>query len=352
MTTRRRRLLLAAATLLCGVAWRSAAGRFSRRHPRTAKPPAIAHARFPAPEKSRALGLSVGSPSAPIGAPTRRAAAALVRALYRKEQLTRELDLEQVRFGKNYWEAERRGCDLAGLPAAREAMLRELSAEATQVLADMFPGEAGEPVVLPAIFDADHAGPNVAFLSAEARARFEAAILADDSGRGADPERLREIAVRVLPPDAADTYRQWNDASAVALRAQLIGFNQTENEFVALLQAQRASAEDGDPRVVPIALETALDPARREELRQLRDPARHTALNDLQRLGLPLGDAAWLAAARARAVADIGEIWRSNLVTDGIKREQVALVEGIFSQAVAAKLGVRKATLDGLAPDS
>jgi len=231
-------------------------------------------------------------------------------------------------------------------------MLKELGAEATQVLGGLFPGETGEPIVLAAIFDASHAGPNLSFLSSEARARFESEILADDSDRGADPERLREIARRVLSAGESDSYRKWNEPAAVALRAQLIGFNPTEGEFVAILQERRAVGEDGDAREAIAELENILGSARLTELEKLKDPALHAALNDLQRLGLPLGEAEWLATTRTRAIAAIGEIWQSALLTDGIKREQVSLVERTFSQAVAAKLGLTSAALDGLEPGS
>jgi len=47
----------------------------------------------------------------------------------------------------------------------------------------------------------------------------------------------------------------------------------------------------------------------------LKDPALQTALRDLQRLGLPLAEAEWLAATRTRAIADIREIWQSPALT-------------------------------------
>ena len=40
---------------------------------------------------------------------TRREVAAYVRSLYRQEQLHRELDLEQQRYGSAYWQSERDG---------------------------------------------------------------------------------------------------------------------------------------------------------------------------------------------------------------------------------------------------
>jgi len=74
-----------------------------------------------------------------------------VLALYRKEQLTRELDLEQLRYGRHPWQTEPNGRELAALQQTRDALLKELSAEANQVLDRLFPAEAGEAITLAAI---------------------------------------------------------------------------------------------------------------------------------------------------------------------------------------------------------
>jgi hypothetical protein len=245
---------------------------------------------------------------------TRREATELVRALYRKEQLTSELDLEQLRYGYKYWQSECNGRELAELQHARDSMLKQLSAEANQVLNDLFPNEAGEPITLLALFDTTHPGPNLTFLSPSLREQFESEILAGDEDHGVDRERLFDIATRLLPSNKMESYRRWNDRSAAVLRDRLIGFNQTESE--------------------------------------LKDPAMSTALRDLQRFGLPLGEAEWLAATRALAVEDIGKIWQSAALSDAMKRESVTQTERAYSQTIATKLALPEASLDGLNPDS
>jgi hypothetical protein len=206
---------------------------------------------------------------------------------------------------------------------------------------------------LTAIFSAEHAGPNLAFLSPAQRERFEAEILADDGGHGADdPGRLGAIAARVLPPDKVDLFHRWNDPAAAALRAQLVGFNPSEDEFIAIRGEMQSLAAEGETTEPAGHLEIALGSARFAELQKLLEPALHTAINDLQRLGLPLAEAPWLAETRARATADLGEIWRSTTLTDAMKRDRVTQTERFYGQAIAAKLGLPAAALDGIEPGS
>ncbi len=287
--------------------------------------------------------------SRPTAAPaTRQAMAALVTARYRQEQLTRELDLEQRRYGRNYWDAECDGRALGALQQAREAMLRELSADANEVLNALFPDEAGEPIALTAFFGVDRAGPNVTFLSASSRERFEAALLAAPGETVADAGRLTELAAQVLSPNEIDLYRQWNEPAAAALRNQLVGFAPTEAEFVAILRDAQSVANE-EPASTGIAgLETQLGAARFGELLKVRDPATQTALHDLYRLGLPLDNAGWLAAAREQAIASIQEVWQSAAVPDATKSQQVAQLERAHAQAINAKLNLSGSSLDEL----
>jgi hypothetical protein len=350
MTMRKKTLLLAGATLLGGLlGWRGTeadTGRSKRAHASGG----IARTTPRVPETARVAPLvSAAVPSAEP-APTRSEAAALVKALYRKEQLTRELDLEQLRYGRHYWESECNGPELAKLQQAREAMLRELNAEANRVLHDLYPGEAGEAIALAAIFDVERAGPNLTFLSPELRARFEAEIFAHDgdADRRVDRERCQEIAQRVLPTGEMDLFRRWNEQPAAALRNQLVGFSPTENEFVAILSDTRLTEEDRLTSGVVLRLETLLGAERFAEFLRLKDPAMRTALHDLQRLGLPLAGAEWLATTRTRAIADIAEIWRSPALPDAIKQQRVAQLERVFGEAIAAKLGLPESSLDGI----
>jgi hypothetical protein len=296
----------------------------------------------------RGASSTVAATAALEAASTRREATEWVRALYRKEQVTRELDLEQRRYGRNYWQSECNGRELAILQQTRETLLKQLSAEATQLLNDLFPGEAGEPIALVAIFAPDRPGPNLTFLSASARERFEARILSADGVR----EHLIEIATQVLRPEEMESYHQWNDRAVAALRNQLVGFDQTEGEFGAILLETRLVAEDGEASGTGPTLERQLGAARYADLLRIKDPPMHTALQDLQRLGLPLAEAEWLAATRTRAIAEMDEIWKNAALTDVTKRERVLQLERIHGQTIAAKLALPDATLDGLDPSS
>ena len=282
---------------------------------------------------------------------TRRQAAELVKTIYRKEILAWELDLEQQRYGRNYWEAGGDGPQLAKLARAKEAMLRQLSADANQLLNDSCPGEPGEPVTFAAMFDAAHPGPNLACLSPDLREQFEAEILAEDDEGRVDPEHLLEVAEHMLPAAELEAYRNWNSPLSAALREQLAGFNPTEAEFAAIRSSQAAAGDD-EPSGTEAELATQLGTARYGEYLWLTDPAMQAAVHDLRRLGLALDDANWLAATRSRAVAEIGEAWRSDAFTDAGKRERVAQLEHDYSQTIAARLALPNASLDGLNPGS
>ena len=354
MTTRKKFLLLAGATLLCGVwIWRATTDEFAAVRGQVAASQSTANETPKGGVGKSRPAEAVVAANAPEALPaaTRSEAAQRVKALYRKEQLTRELDLEQRRYGRDYWQSEISGRELAKLQQAREVMLKELTAEANQLLNDLFPKEAGEPIVLTALFDPEHAGPNITFLSPAQRERFEAAIL-DEGGDAVDRERMLNFALRVLTAGEMDSFRKWNEPSSSSLREQLIGFNQTEVEFIAVRRDAQLTDEERDTPAGAAGLEAQLGPVRFAELLKLRDPAMRTALHDLQRLGLPLAEADWLAAARSRAIADIGEIWQSAALTDAAKRERVAQTERAYSQAISTKFALPEGDLDGLNPGS
>jgi hypothetical protein len=295
-----------------------------------------------------AKGVGVASVAALVAKPTRAEAVATVRALYRKEQLTRELDLEQRRYGTHYWESDGAGPALALVEQARAALVRQLSAEANQVLADLFPGETGESVVLAPLFDADHAGPQVSGISAEGRRRFEARLLAEPAERfPAETATLLELAAEALPEAELTVYRRWNAPAAVALRNQLIGFAATEAEFKAILAETATVSATGETE--PTALASRLGPERFAAWQAQVSPDVQTALHDLQRLGLPLTQAGWLVALRAEAAASVQQAWQDGALADWAKPARVAQLQTDYAQAIAARLSLGTAvSLDEL----
>lgn len=279
---------------------------------------------------------------APAAAPglSRHEFVAFVRAQYRQEQLSRELDLEQRRYAGNYWEAGSDGRELAALQRARETMIQELTGEANQVLRELFSGEDGEVVSLPGFFAADRPGPNLSFLSAASRARLEADILAH-AGEPADgADWLAHAAERVLSPAELTTYRQWNDSAAAALRERLAGFDPTEAEFLAI-QRSTTQADDTD-------LAAQLGAERFAEFSATQAPAVQTALHDLRRHGLPLENVGWLAITRAQAIESIQAVWQNAAGSDRDKRAQVERLERAYGAMIAARLSLPAGALDGL----
>lgn len=274
--------------------------------------------------------------------PTFAAAREHVRALYRNEQLTRELDLEQQRYGARYWDSECDGRDFARLQSAREALVRQLTDEANAVLRELYPSEALEPIALRTIFDAEHAGPNVRFLSPEARERFEAALLSTWGEARLDTGVVLAVAERAMAAEEFAEFTRWNAPAAVALRERLVGFDASEQEFRVLLRA--ISDADGEAALVP----AEFSPERAERLRQIEEPALRTALRDVRRLGLPLTEADWLAATRAQAAASIQRAWDDPGLSFGAKQGQVALLERTFSRAIADRFGLPGSSIDEL----
>lgn len=271
---------------------------------------------------------------------SRREVVEFVRAQYRQEQLSRELDLEQQRYAGNYWEAGLDGRELALLQRARETMIKELADEANQVLRDLLSGEGSEVLSFSAFFAADRPGPNLSFLSAASRARFEREILGRASGASDEADWLARVAERVLSPAELADYHRWNDSAAAALRERLAGFDPTEAEFLAI-QRSAAGTDDSD-------LATQLGAARFAEFNAIQATAAQTALHDLRRLGLPLENVGWLALTRAQAVESIQAVWQNAAVSDREKRAQVERLERAYGAMIAARLSLPAAALDGL----
>jgi hypothetical protein len=253
--------------------------------------------------------------------------------LYRTELLKRELDLEQQRYPEYYWQAERSGRELTKLQQAKADLVASLNAEANEVLRDLYPDAGDEPVELTAFFDADHAAPNLKFLSAENRALFEKTVLA--SGQSKNPVVTMGC---LFGGDLA--YLKWNMPQSVALRERLAAINPTQAEFDALLLLGSTPVSEAPWLIYDFGL------ARYLELRKWSEPGMDTAVRDLRRLSLPLEHAEWLAATRARAAGSIQEIWRSAAISDAEKRARVAQLERTFGLEIATRLALLGASLD------
>jgi hypothetical protein len=310
--------------------------------------PALRGAVAVPPRRARPASATTASAVAEVRAaprPTRAEAARFLAAQYRREQFTRELALEQQRYGAEYWDAEGDGPALARLARLQAATRAELEREANAILAELFPGETGDPLELPPIFDADRRGPNVSFLSGAARSAFEAA--AEEAG-DFSPAALQRAAARTLVPAELELYARWNDPAAAALRDRLAGFGATETEFLALW---RGAATDGSMPAAPDAGDLpALAPARRAQLRALETPELRTAVHDLRRAGLPVNDAGWLALTRTQATTAIQAVWRDPAIAVDAKPVRVAQVEREFARAIALRLGAGGVALDEFNP--
>lgn len=325
-----------------------------RRHANV--PPAPAAAGDHRVTRDRPAVLSTTVPSnASIGAPlddsvapppTRAEVAAYLEKIYRQEEVTRELDLAQPRFAAHYWESDHSGPTLDRILARRADMIRQLSAEANAVLATMCPHEAGPPIELTPFFDDDHPVPNIGFLPSESRRALAAALCAAGP---ANSEQLTTIAAHALSASEFETFWKWNDPAAVALRAQLVGFEPSEVEFLTLLNRNRAFDPSGNDGGAP-DLVASLGPQRAAELHALEAPGLKTAMHDLDRLGLPLASAQWLADLRQQGSAAIQQVWSSPALPPTLKAERVRELEQSYGQTIATKLGLRVSSLDELGP--
>jgi len=315
-----------------------------------ARPRSIAKP-VPPPSAPRAPGaLAVASPRESLVANahlTRAEAAEELRQIYRQEELTRELEFEQRRYGANYWSAEADGAQLAALRRERDAMIARLNSEANAVLALMFPPETGEPIALAAIFGDDHPGPNLSGVSPAGRQKLEVEILA---AAEVDPANLLAVASQILPAADLASYRQWNAPAVIALRHELVGFAPSEREFLAILRAAPGEEDGRDAAVTNVELAAELGGEREAEFRRTIDPAYQTAVQALQRLGRPLADASWLAATRARATSEIQQVRQDPALGDAAKTERVAAVERAYGQAITARLALPVGSLDDFGP--
>jgi hypothetical protein len=266
-----------------------------------------------------------------------------VRAVYRKVQLTRELDLEQQRYATDYWKPDHNGADLAALRSQRATLLRELSEEATRVIAAYFPNEAVEPLTLKPLFSDDSPAPNLSFLSADSRRHLESELLQNSE---LDRARFDDVAARVLSGPELEWYRRWNDPMAAALRQQLVGFEASEREFNVLLQHNRVLAEAGEAYGSSFALEGQLGRERYTQLEAFKSPAFQSAVQDLNRAGIALVNADWLASTRQRAAEEIQQVWQSPSLSDAAKAQQVSTLQRQYGVMIDTRLGRHGSSVD------
>ncbi len=337
----RTRALLVVGTLLFLVIfwWSTRPDAKPARFP-TVRQPALAPARSIHPATLPRLG---APKSDPADQPTAAEVVAYVTAIYRHEQLTRELDLEQRRYGNTYWQSDRDGAELARIRADRAALIAELGAEANAVLATELGPEAGAAVTLTPFFDDDHPAPNLTYLSPRSREAFEAEVLAVGANRR---EQFADIATATLSPAELAQYHAWNDRASAALRTELVGFDASEAEFQAILHTDRSG--EAVPEIVAANLATQLGAERYQQLVQLENPAMLTAVHDLNRAGLPLTFASWLATTRQNAMAAIQQVWQDNTLSDANKSDRVSALQRTYGQSISATLGRPVSNLDEL----
>jgi hypothetical protein len=253
---------------------------------------------------------------------------------FSREQLRRELDLEQARYRGQYWQAEPGLAELQAIESRRTEAIRRMTIEMNALLADMCPGETGEPLTLVPFFSLDRPAPNLAFLSEASREKMERALLAREVAVEADP--MLAAATLLSGRELAD-YTRWNAPPSAALRNRLAGFEASETEFNDILEWQAAtgSAHEVAAREELIG---RLGPDRFAQLDRLLEPAVHTAAQDLHRLGLSIDQADWLADFRQAAAAQLQRSWSDPRLSAARKQEKVDVLRGAFRAELAAEL--------------
>lgn len=253
---------------------------------------------------------------------------------FSREQLGFELDLEQARYRGQYWQAEPGLAELQPIESRRAEVIRRMTIEINALLAEMCPGETGEPLALVPFFSLDRPAPNLAFLSEASREKIEQALLARDPAVEADP--MLAVATLLSGQELAD-YSRWNAPSSAALRNRLAGFEASETEFNDVLEWQAAT---GSAREAAAREELAgrLGPDRLAQLDRLLEPAVHTAAQDLHRLGLPIDQAGWLADFRQVAAAQLQQLWSDPRLNAAQKQDKVDTLRDAFRAELSAEL--------------
>lgn len=236
-----------------------------------------------------------------------------------RELLRQEIDLEQLRYGAGYWEAE--------LAPADGAVIEEARAELRAALAR----ELGSAEALTAYFGPEQAAPCLRFLDAAARERLLEAFARAAHDAPLTTATMLEAARACLSPDDFARYREWNAPEAVALRESLAGFAPTQGEFDAIRSwtTPEGVAED--------ALRTALGAERFAAWRAQNEPEMQTALREIRRLGGDTADAEWLRAERGRLIAALGAVWSDPSLPDEAKAARAAALKRAGREALAAR---------------
>jgi hypothetical protein len=268
-----------------------------------------------------------------------------VRQYYAKEQLRLELALGQERYRGQYWQAEPEWPELQRIEARRVAAIRELTVEMNELLAEICPGETGEPLRLTPFFNLDQPAPNLAFLDGPAREEMETAMLGLATAASLGSDHMMAAAEEILSEEEFLEYSRWNAPVAASLRNRLAGFDPDEGEFTAILQWQAAAGSDQEAGA-RAELERRLGSERLARLDRQIQPEVSTAVQDLRRVGLPLDQAAWLADIRSRASLDLQQLWSDPQTTDSQKQAQVGFLLAVFRMKLAAQLGPRAAGAD------
>jgi hypothetical protein len=292
--------------------------------------------RTDAPSALQAAPAAIGVPPDSIR-PARwpRAEAAQYLAKYfAREQLGLELELEQARYHGQYWQAEPGLAELQQIETRRSEAIRRLTSEMNGLLAEMSPDESGAPLALLPFFSLDHPAPNLGFLSEASREKMEGLLLARDEAADTDP---MAAAAKILSGQELADYLRWNAPTSAALRNHLAGFNTSESEFAAILQWQEATGSDRET-TARANLARQIGPDRIAQLERLTDPAMHTAVQDLHRLGLPLDQAGWLADFRRAASAQLQQSWRDPRLTAAQSSAEVGVMRDAFRAELATQM--------------
>jgi hypothetical protein len=261
-------------------------------------------------------------------------AAGYLRQYFAREQLGLELELEQARYRGQYWEPEPGLAELQQIETRRTEAIGRLTAEMNAMMKELYPGGPSEPLALAPFFSLDRPAPNLAFLSEPSREKIEQALLARDES--VDP---MAVAARILTEQELADYAHWNAPTSAALRNRLAGFAANEAEFTAILQWQAAAGSDHESAARE-ELASSLGADRLAQLDRLTDPAMHTALQDLHRLGLPLEQAGWLSDFRHEAVAQLQRSWRDPQLTEVQKQAEVGTLREAFRTELMTQLNV------------
>jgi len=259
-----------------------------------------------------------------------------------------ELEIEQLRYGEQYWQDELGEKQLLELDRIRTSRLAKLTTELNAMLGEL--GEPGEAMALTPIFAAERAGPNLAFLSPSSRAGMEE-LIADQAQHGTvDATRLLADAAQILTASELIQYRQWNAPEQALRRNQLVGFGATEEEFKAIGQwpnfVNQGNAETGDDEQAELKLAAEIGVQRLAELIRLRDPEMQTAAHDLHRLGLPPAQAEWLAGVRSQGLGEIQQVWSDPVLPAATKEEQVRQLQQAYRTRIAATFALSATSRD------